>query len=90
MPTKIFYFVYLILCSDKSLYCGITTDVKRRFQEHKTGKGGNYTRSHKVVKIVYIEKAHDRSSALKREAAIKRMTRAQKLALTRLKKQKVK
>ncbi len=78
---KSVYSIYLLLCSDKSLYCGITTDVERRFKEHKNGKGGNYTRSHKVVKIVYTEKAKDRSSALKREAAIKRMTRAQKLSL---------
>lgn len=82
------YSTYLLLCSDKSLYCGITTDVKRRFQEHKAGKGGNYTRSHKVVKIIYTEKAKDRSSALKREAAIKRLTRAQKLELIKIYKKK--
>ncbi len=61
----------------------ITTDVERRFKEHQAGKGGHYTRSHKPVKIVYTEKAKDRSSALKREAEIKRWPRAQKLQLIR-------
>jgi len=75
------YFIYLLLCSDKSLYCGITTDVARRFKEHQLGKGGAYTRSHKVVKILYTEKVKDRSAALKREAAIKKMTRTKKLEL---------
>ncbi len=81
MSSKIFYFVYLLSCSDKTLYCGITTDVARRFKQHQEGKGGAYTRSHKVVKVVYTEKAKDRSSALKREAAIKKMTRTKKLGL---------
>ncbi len=81
MPSKFSYIVYLLSCSDKTLYCGITTDVARRFKEHKAGKGGAYTRSHKVVKIVYTGKAKDRSSALKREAQIKKMTRAKKLEL---------
>jgi putative endonuclease len=77
------YIVYLLSCSDTTLYCGITTDIVRRFQEHKAGMGGAYTRSHKVIKIVYTEKVKDRSSALKREAAIKNMTRVNKLKLIR-------
>ena len=76
------YLIYLLKCSDDSLYCGITTDVKRRFKEHQAGKGGNYTRSHGAVKMVYIEKCKDRSTALKREAVIKRLSRAEKLKLT--------
>jgi len=75
------YFVYLLACGDTSLYTGITTDLKRRLQEHKEGKGGHYTRTHKAVKIVYSEKRPDRSSALKREAAIKKLSREQKLGL---------
>ena len=67
------YFVYILQCADKSLYTGITTDVARRFLEHKQGKGGHYTRSHMVKKIVYTEKAKTRSQALKREAEIKRL-----------------
>ncbi|MEK7138261.1 MAG: GIY-YIG nuclease family protein [Patescibacteria group bacterium] len=75
------YFVYIIKCADGSLYCGITTDMKRRFGEHQRGKGGNYTRSHKVIRIVYAEKCKDRSSALKREVTIKRLSRTEKLRL---------
>lgn len=79
------YFVYLLKCADGSLYCGITTDVKRRFKEHKEGEGGNYTRSHGAVKMVYIERSKDRSMALKREAEIKRLSRPQKLLLVKRK-----
>jgi len=75
------YFTYLIKCADGSLYCGITTDVKRRFKEHKIGKGGNYTRSRGAVKMVYTEKCKNRSIALKREAEIKRLSRPQKLRI---------
>ena len=75
------YLVYLLKCMDGSLYCGITTDMKRRFKEHQAGKGGNYTRSHKVLRVVYIEKRETRSLALKREAEIKRLPKAKKLKL---------
>lgn len=75
------YFVYIIRCDDKSLYTGITTDLERRFNEHKNKKGGAYTRSHKVVKIVYSEKQSTRSKALKREAEIKSLKRKDKLNL---------
>jgi len=75
------YVTYLIKCADGSLYCGITTDMKRRFKEHQQGKGGNYTRSHRVIKIVYTEKCKNRSTALKREVVIKRLSRKQKLQL---------
>jgi putative endonuclease len=75
------YFVYLLSCADKTIYTGITTDVRRRFSEHKKGAGGHYTRSRKPVKILYTEKYPNRSSASKREAAIKRMPRAEKLKL---------
>ncbi len=78
------YFAYLLKCSDGTLYCGITTDVKRRLAEHKAGKGGNYTRSRKVMKMVYTEKCKDRSAALKREAAIKNLTKAEKIKLINL------
>ena len=77
------YFVYLIQCSDKSIYTGITTDVQRRFKEHKSGKGGHYTRSKKVTKILYTEKHRDRSSALKREAQLKNWDREKKLTLVK-------
>jgi len=77
------YFVYIIKCSDDSLYTGITTDVKRRFGEHRSGKGGHYTSSKKVVRVVFTEAHPDRSSALKREAEIKSWTRQKKLNLIR-------
>lgn len=67
------------------MYCGITTDMKRRFKEHQVGKGGNYTRAHGVVKIVYKEKCKNRSIASKREAEIKRLSRTQKLKLIKIK-----
>jgi putative endonuclease len=75
------YHLYILQCSDKSLYTGITTDVKRRFNEHRLGKGGHYTRARKVVKIVYSEKQKDRSSASKRELEIKGWSRNKKLKL---------
>lgn len=77
------YFVYLIECNDGSLYTGITTDVERRFKEHKAGKGAEYTRMKGVVKVVYTETQPDRSSATKRESQIKRWPRKRKLALSK-------
>lgn len=75
------YFVYLIECGDGSLYTGITTDVERRFNEHKNKIGGHYTSSKEVVRIVYTEQHPNRSSALKRELQIKGWTRQKKLNL---------
>lgn len=79
------YFVYIVQCTDGSLYTGITTDVERRFLEHQQGKGGHYTRSHTVKKIVYTEKVKTRSSALKREAEIKRLSVIKKIAVIKKK-----
>ncbi len=76
------YFVYLLECDDGSLYTGITTDVARRFIEHKNKTGGNYTSAKGAVRIVYSEEHSDRSSASKREAEIKRWPRDKKLQLT--------
>ena len=75
------YLVYILECGDKSLYTGITTDLKRRFAEHKAGEGGHYTSAKGVVKIVYTEQHPDRSSASKREAEIKSWPRKKKLSL---------
>ena len=68
---------------DKSLYTGITTDLVRRLAEHKAGTGGHYTRAHKALKIIYSEKWPDRSSASSREAQIKKLSRSEKLKLTK-------
>lgn len=75
------YFVYILLCKDKSLYTGITNDVAKRFLAHKKGTGARYTRSHPPVKIVHTEKYRTKGRALKREAEIKRFSRATKLKL---------
>ncbi len=75
------YYVYLIECKDKSLYTGITTDIQRRFKEHNSGKGGAYTRSKKVKRILYTEQFETRSEAQKREAKIKSWNREKKLDL---------
>ena len=75
------YFVYLIECEDGTIYTGITTDVRRRFKEHRSGKGGAYTCSRGVKKVSHSEKYKDRSSALKREAEIKGWCRGKKLLL---------
>lgn len=75
------YCVYLIECKDGTLYAGITTDIQRRFKEHSLGKGGAYTRSKKVKKVLYTEEYKDRSSALKREREIKGWRREKKLGL---------
>lgn len=71
----------MILCSDRSLYTGITTDVERRFAEHVAGKGAKYFRGREPVKLVYLEEGHDRASASRRELAIKGMSASRKRAL---------
>ena len=81
------YYVYLIECQDKTLYTGITTDIQRRFKEHSSGKGGAYTRSKKVKKVLYTEKYNTRSEAQKREFEIKSWRRGKKLNLIKLGKQ---
>lgn len=77
------FYVYLLKCIDGSLYCGYTTDVKKRFDKHKSGKGAKYTRSHPPLEIVYVEEFADKSSALKREREIKAMTRSRKEKLVK-------
>jgi len=73
--------VYILRCGDGTLYAGITTDVSRRIIEHNKAKGGNYTRSHLPVKLLYKENYRTRSQALKRENQIKAFPRNKKLAL---------
>jgi putative endonuclease len=64
--------VYIILCSDGSLYTGITTDVVRRFAQHRAGTGARYFRGRSPLRLVYLEPGYDRRSA-RREAQIKRL-----------------
>ncbi|HCM43525.1 MAG: hypothetical protein UY59_C0001G0005 [Candidatus Kaiserbacteria bacterium GW2011_GWA1_50_28] len=78
------YFVYILQCGDGTLYTGITTDMVRRLEQHKKGVGGHYTKARGAYKVVFTEKHSDRSSALKREAEIKKWTRKKKLELIQL------
>ena len=77
------YYVYILKCSDNTLYTGITTDLTRRVEEHNhSSKGAKYTRVRRPVELVYSEECGDRSVASKREYQIKKkMSRAEKLEL---------
>ena len=70
--------VYIILCTDNSLYTGITLDIDRRLSQHGGVQGAKYFRGRKPQQVVYLENGHSRSSASKREAAIKKLTRREK------------
>jgi len=75
------WFVYILRCADGSLYTGIAKDMARRCRQHNAGTASRYTRGRRPVEVVYHETQVDRSSALKREAAIKGLSRRQKKAL---------
>ena len=77
------WFVYVLQCADGSLYTGITTDLKRRHKQHNAGTASRYTRCRLPVEMVYQETRRGHGSALKREAAIKALTRQEKLAMIR-------
>lgn len=73
--------VYLLRCRDGSLYTGITNDLDRRLDAHQAGTASAYTRSRRPLRLAYREELPDRGAALKREAAIRRLSRAAKLVL---------
>lgn len=76
------YSVYILECSDLSLYTGIAKDLQKRLIEHNSSdKGAKYTRNRRPVKLLYSEMAEDRSSASKREYAIKKLSRSEKFDL---------
>ena len=77
------YWVYILKCSDGSLYTGCTGDLVQRLRAHVSGKASKYTRSRLPVTLKHAENAADRGSALKREAQIKKLTRSEKLSLCR-------
>ncbi len=77
------YYVYLLRCADDTLYCGYTTDLDKRVQTHNKGEGAKYTKSRLPVSLVYSEEHPTKSDALKRECAVKKLTRQQKLNLIR-------
>ena len=83
------WFVYILECKNKSLYTGITNDLERRVNEHRSGQGARYTRAFGVAKLVYQEARANRSVASKREAEIKSLTRKQKLEFIQKKKNDV-
>jgi putative endonuclease len=68
----------MLLCSDKTFYTGTSNDVKKRVKTHNAGKGAKYTKVRRPVKLMYTEELADKSAALKREIAIKKLTRLQK------------
>jgi putative endonuclease len=73
--------VYIILCSDASLYTGITNDLARRYAQHANRLGARYFRGRRPVDVVYLESGHSRGSASRREAAIKKLPRCDKINL---------
>jgi putative endonuclease len=72
---------YILQCADGTLYTGWTTDLERRLQAHNSGQGARYTRGRRPARLVYYEEQPTRSAAQKREAAIRRLSRADKLKL---------
>ena len=74
-------YCYILECSDGSFYTGWTLDTERRVKVHNAGRGARYTSSRRPVKLVYVEPQTDRASAMKRERAIKALTRQKKQAL---------
>jgi len=81
------WFVYIIHCSDDSLYTGITTDLERRYKQHSQQQGAKYFRGRQPKELVYQEDGHNRSTASKREIEIKKLSRVNKLQLIASKQQ---
>ncbi len=75
------FYCYILECVDGSFYTGWSTDPQRRCREHNAGRGSRYTRSHRPVRLVYIEELPDRTSAMRREVQIKRLPHAKKARL---------
>lgn len=74
-------YTYLLQCADGTLYCGWTNRLKERVEAHNQGRGAKYTRGRRPVHLVYYEKFATKKEAMQREAAVKRMTRQEKLRL---------
>ncbi len=79
------HYIYLLRCSDQTIYCGYTTDIDRRVEEHNEGKiGAHYTKTRRPVELLYSEKFNSKREALQRELQIKKMTRQEKLKLIKI------
>ena len=76
-----FWYVYMLRCGDGTLYTGVTDSVERRLAAHRSGRGAKYTRGRGPLELVYVEEVANKSAALKREIAIKNLTRREKDAL---------
>ena len=74
-------YTYILKCKDDSLYTGWTNDLKKRITSHNAGKGAKYTKARRPVELVYYEEFQTREEAMKREYAIKRLSRKEKEAL---------
>jgi putative endonuclease len=72
------FYVYILLCMDGSFYTGYTKDLNERTRQHENGKGAKYTKTHRPQKVAYVELFNNRSSAMKRERVIKKLTHQQK------------
>ena len=72
------FFCYMVECADGTFYTGWSTDPERRVKTHNAGKGAKYTKTRRPVKLIYVEELADKSSALKRERAIKKLSRKEK------------
>ena len=72
------WYLYILRCGDGTLYTGITTDIQRRLEAHRCGKGAKYTRGREPLELAYQEACSTHSEALKREAAVKRLSRTEK------------
>ncbi|HEY5269185.1 MAG TPA: GIY-YIG nuclease family protein [Anaerolineales bacterium] len=79
------FYCYILECSDGTYYTGWTADPERRLCRHNRGRGARYTRSRRPVRLVYVEEQPDRSSAMRREIQIKRMSREAKEKLIKQK-----
>ncbi|GEO78574.1 endonuclease [Companilactobacillus mindensis DSM 14500] len=75
------YYVYMLLCHDQTFYTGTSNDVQKRVATHNAGKGAKYTKTRRPVQLMYTEELENKSQALKREIAIKKLSRPQKIAL---------
>lgn len=79
------YYFYILRCSDNSLYSGVTNDLQRRVEEHNSGlsRSAKYTRSRKPVQLIYHEQYEDKPTAMKREAAVKKLSKIKKEELVK-------
>ncbi|PMD73491.1 GIY-YIG nuclease family protein [Companilactobacillus nuruki] len=75
------YYVYMLLCRDQTFYTGTSNNVEKRVATHNAGKGAKYTKIRRPVKLMYSEELENKSQALKREIAIKKLSRQQKVSL---------